>query len=331
MKHKIRMLSIAMATIVLISMVAATGVSAAKPATVGAPITGAFAACYDGSNVWIAVQGVANAQGNTIYYMKYIQPWNPIGTGTNPSIVSVGTAGNVAIFARGTDSTIWGKKTADGGTTWSNVGMPTSAAAAGTGPLAVYNPNANQIDVFFVASGTNHLVVDTLDMNLAMISQTDLGGVVFATPAAVLTSTGGIDVVVKGTGGVIYEKMNTMASWGGYTKFHDGRIGAGASLVRDAAGNINLFVAGADGHLYALQSTNGGLTWYVPNPVLRPGVLGWLNLGGILTSPPVAIAVGATLYVGARGGDGGIWYETGAAPYTATTDWFWSATSIAGP
>ncbi len=341
MKHKIRMLSIAMATIVLISMVAATGVSAAPKTiqgapTVGAPTIGGPALLWDPSVVpgyWHLTQGAPTTSGLNIYYQNFLTGtvWHALGTGTNPSALAVPTATpSVVIMANGPGG-IWAKSSTDG-TTWSNVNLPSSVAAAGTGPCAVYNPDANQIDVFFVAMGTNHLVVDTLDMNLAMISQTDLGGVVYATPAAAWTpNTAGMAVVVKGTGGIIYEKMFAMASWGAYTRFHDGTIGAGASLALDpGTNNLYLFVAGQDTHMYALQSINNGLTWRVPNPILRPGVLGWANLGGILTAPPSAsggaYGVAGHAFVDARGGDGNIWEQYVTLGSTPTGTWFFLTT-----
>ena len=338
MKHKIRMLSIAMATIVLISMVAATGVSAAPTTakgapTVGAPTIGGPALLWDPNGVgnggtdqyWHITQGAPTTGGLNIYYMNFAAPgtWKPLGTGTNPAALAItGAPSSVIIMANG-PSGIWAKTTTDG-THWSNVNLPSSIAAAGTGPCAVYDPNNNQIDVFFVASGTNHLMEDSLNLATATNTQIDLGGVVFATPAAAWTpNTAGMAVVVKGTGGIIYEKMFAMASWGAYTKFCDGTIGAGASLALDpGTDNVYLFVAGQDTHLYALQSTNDGLTWRVCNPILRPCMLCWCNLGGILTSAPAVsggyYGAAGHAFVEVRGSDCCIWEFTVTGACTGT-------------
>jgi hypothetical protein len=361
MKYKIRIVSIAMATIVLVAMGAVVGVSAAQPATVAAPITGAPAVCNNGANLWYVAQGTPDAHGNTIYY-KVTGTWMPLGTGTNPTIMSLGTGGSVAIFARGTNGQIWGKQTADNGATWTNITLPTSTAAAGTGPVATYDPVTLQMDVFYVNSA--HNLVWLSQTSNAQTVQTNLGGIVFATPAATSPASGTIVVIVKGTGGVIYEKTMQMGGFSGWTKFHDGLIGAGATLVSaepalptavragpalvsDGAPDVFLFVTGTNSRLYMAWSYDDGVTWvtnYQQGLVpLNTHSLYWANLGGVLTSSPSAATApqvdlhgtvappSSTIVVVARGGDGGIWTNTGFAPWTISADWSWSTTSIAGP
>ncbi len=345
MKYKIGILSLAMAAIVLLAMGATAGVSAAKPATVGAPACGVCGGpflLWDPSVVpgyWHITQGAPTPSGLNIYYQNFLTGtvWHALGTGTNPSALAVpGATPSVIIMARGTDGAIWAKSTTDG-TTWSNVALPTITAAACTGPLAVYNPDANQIDVFYVNSGNNQLMEDSLNLATATNTQTPLGGRVLATPAAAWTpNTAGMAVVVKGTGGVIYEKIYAAGSWGGWTKFHDGTIGAGASLALDpGTNNLYLFVAGQDTHMYALQSINNGLTWRVPNPILRPGVLGWANLGGVLTSAPSAsggqYGVAGPAFVIARGGDCRIYEFCVTLGSTCTGRWNCPVPPAPGP
>jgi hypothetical protein len=343
MKYKISMLSIAMAAIVLVSIVAATGVSAAKPAvvgtvgaggasTVGGPITGAPAVCWDGATYWTVAQGVADVHGNTIYWATGTQatPWNPIGTGTNPTVVAIG-AGNVVILARGADGTIWAKETTNYGVSWTNVALPTLAVKAGTGPTAVFLAATPELDVFYVATNGN-LMVATLNLGTASTSLQNLGGNVFATPAAAATSTSSMDVVVKGTGGGIYQIPYAMGGFGSWSaKFHDGTIGAGASLASavasvpdgdvgaPVAGNLFLLVSGTNSRLYEAWSTDGGTTWvtnYQQKLVpLNTHALYWANLGGVVTSAPSTLTripgLGETLV---RGGDGRIWVNDEAIP-----------------
>jgi hypothetical protein len=337
-KYKISILSVAMASIMLVSMVAAAGVSAAaQPATVGAPVTGGPGACYDGTNYWLVAQGTPNSAGQNIYYKTAntegglsTAAWIPLGTGTNPTIVSLGTTGAVAVFARGTNGALWGKAN-DTGVSWSNVGLPSTSVAAGTGAVALYDTTTLQMDIFYVNSGSNSLMWLAGTSN-AETTLTNLGGAVFATPAATSPVSGTITVVVEGTGGVIYERMYQMGAFGGWTKFHDGAIGLGASLVSGSPPtdgsavlaplrNVELYVAGTNGHLYELYSGDGGLTWYTPNPILHPGTLGWTNLGGVCKSAPSAVYDG-TPYIFVTGGDGGIWANQAGT---------WSSTSITGP
>ena len=341
MNYRISLLSIAMATIVLVSMSAVAGVSAAHASTVGGRMYGGFGATVGLSgDIWLVAQGAATSAGN-IYYkdQSTATSWTgPIGTGTNPCILDTGTS--MDVFWVSSSGALVGTTTTDG-TTWKSITLPSTSVAAGTGPTAVSN-TAGTTDVFYVDSATRHLMEDTLASPGLVVTSTDLGGKVFATPAATyvnpIATSGQIVVVVKGTGGVIYEKMYQMGGFSGWTKLHDGTIGNGAALVitpatSAAAGSrIYLFVAGSNGHLYSLLSTDGGLSWApFNNGLITTRNLNWLNLGGVCASAPVAIAAGPILYVGTLGGDGGLWYETGAAPYTATTNWFWSTTSIAGP
>jgi hypothetical protein len=341
MKYKISMLSIAMAAIVLVSIVAATGVSAAKPAvvgtvgaggasTVGGPITGAPAVCYDGIQYWSVTQGAADVHGNTIYWAtgSMATPWNALSPGTNPTVVAIGP-GNVVILGT-TGGTIWAKETTNSGTSWTNVALPSLAVKAGTGPTAVFLAATPELDVFYVAPAGN-LMVATLNLATASTSTQNLGGMVLATPAAAATSPSSMDVVVKGTGGAIWQLPNSMGGFGSWSKLHDGTIGAGASLASavasvpdgdvgaPVAGNLFLTVSGTNSRLYMAWSDDGGTTWvtqYQQGLVpLNTHALYWANLGGVVTSAPSTLTripgLGETLV---RGGDGRIWVNDEAIP-----------------
>jgi len=362
MKYKIEMLGLAMATTLLVSMVAAAGVSAAKPATVGGPVTGAPGATNVGGTVWLVAQGATSPGGN-IYYQIGTTGWlGPVGTGTNPCIVALGTTGTVDIFWVSTSGALVGRTTTNGGAAWTAITLPPSQVAAGTGPAATYNAATGEVDVFYVNSGTNALMWDSLPANANNMQQ-NLGGIVTASPGAVAprailttlagapaTTTGSIDVFVRGSTGALYEKVYSMGGFGGWTKFHDGVLAAGTGPTAVAniltpdpvlTSNVFLFVTGTTGNLYELYSNDGGLTWNTAQP--NGHALGWMDLGGILKSSPSAVAplllVGSQPTVGApinniavvvRGGDGGIWTDTGFAPYNATSDWHWSG-PLAGP
>ena len=128
---------------------------------------------------------------------------------------------------------------------------------------------------------------------------------------------------MRGSQGSLYYKTDSSGGFGGWNKFSNGVLaaGTGPAAVRDSvSGNVYVFVAGTDTHLYEANSTNDSLTWS-----------SWLNLGGFLTSSPSAAYATTHVVVMVRGRDGGMWADTGSAPYTATSDWSWSTTSIAGP
>jgi hypothetical protein len=337
------MLSLAMATIVLVSMVAAAGVSAAKPVVnsasaspVGAPVVGAPASCYDGTQFWNVAQGAADVHGNTIYWQtpNLGSTWTALSPGTNPTVVAIGP-GNVVILGT-TGGVIWAKETVNYGASWTNVVLPTIAVKAGTGPTAVYLAATPELDVFYVAPAGN-LMVAMLNLGTASTSSQNIGGMVFATPAATATSTSSAVVVVKGTGGTIYELPVAMGGPGLWTKFHDGTIGAGASLSSDGT-NVFLTVSGQNSRLYMAWSDDGGVTW-VTNfqqglSLLNTHALYWANLGGVVTSAPSsAVTIPGSGYAEplVRGSDGKIWDGGVTVPTPGVTPVFLITNVWAGP
>jgi hypothetical protein len=337
-KYKISLLSIAMAVIVLGSMVAVTGVSAAQSATVGSTSTANVAAASDGTNTVLVAQGAAIGHStNNIYFATSVgvpagtQTWIPIGVGTNPCVVYTGTLTHFAIFWNDngalTGVTIVGTTvTAVPAST-----LPTTSVAAGTGPTAVYTASTAQTDILYVATGGALMEWSQLG-NTAWA--TTLGGNVLATPAASTTSSGaGITVVVKGTN-AIYEMQYSLGGWGGYWHLHDGAIGLGASLVRlGATANMYLVVAGTQGRMWVLYSANDGSTWTTQTNPLGTQNLLWNNLGGVLKSAP-ATTQGATItnaeaYV--VGGDNGIWSNVIVPGTGGAVTGTWSGSSIVGP
>jgi hypothetical protein len=291
-------ISLALATIVLFSMVAAAGVSAAPSSRVNVqapgvvcPRCGAIASCWDGVQYWNVAQGAADVHGNTIYWQtpSLGGVWTALCPGTNPTVVALGP-GNVVILARSTNGAILAKETVDSGASWTNWALPTTCVAACTGPTAVFLAATPELDVFYVACGNNHLMEIIFNLATATTTQKDLGGVVLATPAAAATSTSSMVVVVKGTDG-IYEIICQMGGCSSYTKLHDGTIGLGASLSSDGT-NLFLAVSGTNSRLYVAWSTDNGVTWVtnfqqglVP---LNTHALYWANLGGVVTSAPSA-------------------------------------------
>jgi len=313
-----------MATIVLVSMVAAAGVSVAQPATVGAAITGAPAVCYDGANVWYVAQGGAATTSDNIYYQENTAGWiGPIGLGTNPTVVCQGGVGDVAIFVRGTNGGLYERTTADGGAAWSSWAAWPGTVAAGSGPAAVYATHARftltpQTDVFYVDSVSHHLMWDS-QVN-GIITQTDLGGYVIPSPGAAINSAGYPLVFVRGGDGSLYEKADSREGFGNWSTFPTGELAEGTAPTATVGANgyIYVFVQGATGNVYMAYSLDSGSTWS-----------SWLNLGGAPTSSPSAAYAISDTVVTVRGGDGGIWTDTGYAPATVISAWHWSTTSLA--
>jgi hypothetical protein len=335
MKYKIRIVSIAMATIVLVAMGAVAGVSAAKPATVGAScITGAPASCYDGAVYWNVAQGAPDVHGNNIYWQQYLgTAWTAVGAGTNPTVVALGVD-NVVIVATGTNGALWAKETTNDGVSWTNVALPSLIPKAGTGATAVFLAATPELDVFYVAPNGN-LMDASLNLATASTSLTNLGGNCFATPAATATGTDSKVVVVKGTGGVIYEIICQMGRCSSYTKLHDGTIGLGASLSSDGT-NLFLAVSGTNSRLYMAWSYDDGVTWVtnyqqgiVPT---NTHALYWAPLGGVVTSAPTAVMQRAGyLDILVRGTDCNIWDAVVIVPMPGNLPVFLITNAWSGP
>ena len=356
-KYKISMLSVAMATIVLLAMTAVAGVSAAQPAKVGVapasapgtsqngPVQMTFVEGYNG-HLW-GIASVALDRSAALTWVDF-----GLAITGQPAVVWTGSADYTVVAP--TASGIIAITTPDSGVTWSGPTTWPGTVLSSTGVAAI-SDQAGTTQVFYVDSASHHLMVDTQAPPGLVITQTDLGGMVYATPAAttvmpIAPPTSGVGatpasivVIVKGTGGLIYEKTASMGGWSGYAKLHDGRIGLGAALatgpqfvdagptVGAPAGTVVLLVAGVNGHLYSLVSTDGGLNWALkPNGPLTTHNLNWVNAGGVCVSAPGASNLGATVVTLVAGADGNVWQNNGVPGWNAQADFSW-ALGIPGP
>jgi hypothetical protein len=314
MKYKISILSIAMAAIVLVSMSAVA--TAAQPATVSsakAPSVVYYSA-IGAQKPYVFVQG---ANGD-LYWSKAGGAWQDSGIAITSAPAAVVYDGGITVLY-----TVSGGALASSnlvlGLVWTTPITWPGNVAAGTGPTAIVSPSGT-IWAFYVDSTTLNLMVDqsATTQQGSPTAIANLQGVVTATPAAVSpTSSGVIDVVVRGTGGAIYEKTMQTGSWSGWIPFHDGTIGYGATLVSTGGSNVALFVAGSDNSLYELTSSNYGVstTWAANS---HTGALKWTGLLGVLASQPSGVqnSASGTTYVEVLGG-GGIWtWSSASSSYT---------------
>jgi hypothetical protein len=349
MKYKISLLSIAMAVIVLGSMVAVAGVSTAQSATVGSTCVANVAAATDGTATLFVAQGAQNSPHPGTTYNLYVATaaaggapgaWTAInGFGTNPCVVST-ASGAFSIFWNDNgalmEATGTGITASAHGTWTAQTGagmLPTTPSlASGMGPTATQT--GTQTDIFYVATGG---ALMEWSQSGSSAWPTTLGGNVLASPAASTTLNGaGIVVIVKGTDG-IYERVYEMGAWGPWIKLHDGAIGLGASLVRTpATSQMYLFVAGTNSHLYVLYSANDGTTWSTLSTATHTTQnLDWINLGGVCYSAPATTGTATLTTAYVVGGDCRIWVFTvglsliGNVPPVVTGTW--SPSSFAGP
>ncbi len=255
----------------------------------------------------------------------------PYAVPASTSQRSATTQGIITVFFTVSGGAIASTTTSDDGHTWSALTTWPGTAAAGTGPAAVVNPATQAFDVFYVDSASHNLMDDHLAVNIippASAIVTSFGGYVTATPAVVSPVNGFTDVVVRGTGGHIWEQTFETGDWSTWTEFHDGTIGYGAAMVNPGRANVTLFVAGSDNRLYKLQSTDNGVSWHTGSH----NNLAWTNLGGFLTSQPSASlytdhapsSLSAPLKVAVAGTNSNVWQWS--SPPGA-----WSTASIARP
>ena len=133
-------------------------------------------------------------------------------------------------------------------------------------------------------------------------------------PAAVSSSSGRIDVFVRGADSAIWRRTWT-TSWGPWTSV-GGVATSAPSATSRGTDSIDLFVRGADGQVY--RTTGTAVGWSA-----------WSSLGGATVSAPAAVASSANrIDVWARGPSGALQHKF----WQPTTGWSgWSESWFAGP
>src|SRR5665647_1333940 len=175
MKHKLTLISIAMAALVLVSL-CSVGASAAQ-----------------GNNANVQAPAVVGA---------------PVGPGA-PAVCSADGAGKTLdLFVRGADNALYWKNSSDGGKTW---GASTNLGGKLTSAPAVTSPSPGVMDVF--VRGTDGAVWwDHYNGTNWSGWSTPLGGSLGGqiasntAPAACSWAAGRLDVFVQGTDGALWHR-----------------------------------------------------------------------------------------------------------------------------
>ena len=306
MKHKKSVISIALATIMLISLctvVCSASVTAADssrktvqaPATVGAaldstPAIAIWKKAGPGDSFGLGF-AAKSSTSNQPYFMDFDVggPWVALGGATSdaPRIAS-GTPTQMVVSVRGTNGALYWKQTTDKAANWlpSATGwnkVPTGSILPGTSP-AVYAFSATSIG--WLVCGMDHQLY-AMRFDGTYHGWTKLGGYVTATPAVVTRGTS-IDVYVRGNNGAnghIYQKSNNNGAW--QTTYAERttatNVKAGTSPTASAYGTTreDLFWQGTDGLLYQTTWTQGN-QWTAAAAVP--------TLGTTVTSSPSAAA-----------------------------------------
>jgi len=227
MKHKSSLISIALATIMLVSLCAvcaSTSVTAAAvdnsnnkapaqaPSLVGAPagVVGAPAVCSHAANsLDLFIRGTDNA----IWWRNWT---NGVGWSTLTSLCGIVTsspaasspyAGILNVAAPGTDGALWYIVSLDGGSTWGSWYSLGGKILAGTGPT-VFSPSSATVN--FAVIGT-----DSALWWWTGYSWQSLGGYLTSSPTAASHSTNVVDVFARGGDGNIWSRhtLNGGNAW----------------------------------------------------------------------------------------------------------------------
>ena len=304
MRYKRSLISIAMATIMLVSLCAvcaSTSVSAVPSSPVGdsslsstnadtsaglvgapAGVVGAPAVCSRAVNsLDLFVRGTDNA----IYY-RHRDTSGAWGSWTNlggrltsdPSAASYSSGSALFVCARGTDGAFWYRASGPSWTNWNTLG---GRLLEGTGPAAFKQGDGVGLAVI----GMNH------QLYWRAPAWTSLGGYLTSSPGAASEgNTFWVDA--RGGDGALWSiyTANGGTSWVTWYSL-GGRLleGTGPAVYPSSSLATRMFVIG----------TNHELFWWHGT---------YTSLGGYLTSSPAAASVNTVVIdVFARGGDGNIW------------------------
>ena len=320
--HKRNLISIAMAAVVLVSMCAmcaSTGVSAADngkasahaPSLVSAAVPGGASACtQDGKTLDLFAKGTNNALWWKHYDGNTWSTWKSLGGYLTSDPAAVDTSiGTMTVFVRGGDGALWQAQTTNGWTSssWTTIG---GQLLSGTGPGVAENTPFN---VFVI--GMDH----ALWLYKTSTGWQKIGGYATSSPAAAADDyTGNYYAYVRGGDGALWQCYVPTTTWAKI----GGNILAGTSPAASADYHGRaVFVIGTNHALW-------WISWY------QNGQSAWQSLGGYLTSSPAATyrwltAFTYTVDVFGRGGDGALWWRSGATPGSSAYTWS-SWTSIGG-
>jgi hypothetical protein len=344
-------MSIAMATIVLVSLCAvcaSTSVSAApssnanvqtSEALVGAPIVGAPAVCSQNAySLDLFVKGTDGALWYRHYSVteNFWGAWKPLGGQlTSDPAATSWSDGRIDVFVRGGDGALWQRWTWDGGATWTPWGSLGGQLAPNTGPgvsshsYGIWSGGRNEevdvLNVFVIGSGHALWQIwgawSTVSGWSGWSNWKSLGGYATSSPASIedILHT---DVFVRGGDGALWQREQSSA-WGAWTSL-GGQIAPGtapaAAVLYDIPSSPKfVFIDGMDSALWYRYGTGG-------TPSSWSGWSNWKSLGPYLTSSPAATSRGKQVdsgyvHVLVRGGDYNLWWKAWVFSTSTWYDW----------
>jgi hypothetical protein len=313
MNHKrIMMMSIVLATLMLVSLFAVVSSASSASATTMAGTGPVVSSSNNGPWYIFAV----NTSG-TLWYTPYgnSSTWNSLGgvCTASPAAVSWGNTLRFDVFVRGSDGALWHIYSNDGGSTWSNWESLGGQLAPGTGP-AVASWSQGRLDVF--VQGTDNQLWHKWWNSAGWSGWESLGGKLTASPAATwdmaVTPANNIYVFVRGSDGAVWQKyyQNGWSSWKSLGGQVAPNTGPAVSQV------LNLFVQGTDHQLWLNSGPRVAPAWRTLSTT-PPEALSTSSPGAVLlpndhTLVCVSSTSGNVWYY--EVGISGQWYSAGSPP-----------------
>jgi len=269
MKHKRGLMSVALVTLMLVSLCAVYTSTSVSAAPSGSP-DGTSSTSSSSSGVMqpvstsIAPSRSVDRSSSSSANIKAGLAGAPAGIVGDPAAAcsQPGTNG-YDLFVRGTDNAVWWRHETSG--TW---GSWVSLGGSVTSSPAAASSRSNEL--YVAARGTNGQLYRTytLDGGINWSGWVSRGGNMLAGtgPAILIETTGGFQYACIGTNHQLYWWHGTWSSLGGYLI-----SSPSADRYYGIDGHIHIAAQGRDGAVWRTYTTDSGTTWGT-----------WLSYGGKL-------------------------------------------------
>ncbi|MFC5001030.1 fibronectin type III domain-containing protein [Dactylosporangium cerinum] len=269
---------------------------------------------------WTAAAPVGGAA--VVYYVATATPTAPAAASAGTlSCTAVAPAVTCAIngLAPGTayDVTVVAYASPTAYSTAAATSITTDGAAPGTagalhGPIVTNHDGLAQM---FARGGDNNLYTSVQAANGTWGAWTNLSGLIFSDPTAVLNANGRITVfAIGGDHSIWYRLQNGDGSFAWWTRLGAEKYAMDIEVAQNADGTVAVFIRGQDSNLYSQVQTD---------PADPSQWSGWTNLSGLIYSNPTAFTrADGVMEVFAVGGDGAVWHRVQSAPNSGTWGWW---------
>jgi hypothetical protein len=269
---------------------------------------------------WTAAAPVGGAA--VVYYVATATPSTPAAasagslscTAVAPVVtcaingLTPGTAYDVTVVAYASPTAF----STAAATTITTDGAAPGSAGSMHGPIITNHDGLSQM---FARGGDNFLYTSIQAANGTWGAWTNLSGLIYSDPTAVLNANGRITVfAIGGDHSVWYRLQNGDGSFAWWTRLGTERYASDIEVAQNADGTVAVFIKGTDMNLYSQVQTD---------PADPSQWSGWTNLGGLIYSNPTAFTrADGVMEVFAVGGDGLVWHRVQSAPNSGTWAWW---------